>query len=83
MPSAPSRNQPVELAATESVAQFVSQPALTIIMLSAARSQAEDAARKRLGLGVAHNLRVRAMHGNKALLEVGTLSMCCTCKGVR
>ncbi|CAM9183453.1 unnamed protein product, partial [Hapterophycus canaliculatus] len=32
--------------------------------------KAEDAARKRLGLGVAHNLRVRAMHGNKALLEV-------------
>lgn len=33
--------------------------------------QAEDAARKRLDLGVSHNLRVRAMHGNKALLEVG------------
>jgi len=33
-------------------------------------SQAEDAARRRLGLGVSHNLRVRAMHGNKALLEV-------------
>ncbi|CAM9463342.1 unnamed protein product [Scytosiphon promiscuus] len=32
--------------------------------------KAEDAARKRLGLGVAHNLRVRAMHGNKALVEV-------------
>ncbi len=32
--------------------------------------QAEDAARKRLRLGVSHNLRVRAMHGNKALLEV-------------
>ncbi|CAM9342076.1 unnamed protein product [Ectocarpus sp. 6 AP-2014] len=32
--------------------------------------KAEDAARKRLDLGVSHNLRVRAMHGNKALLEV-------------
>eukprot|EP00752_Nemacystus_decipiens_P005778 g5227.t1 len=32
--------------------------------------KAEDAARKRLRLGVSHNLRVRAMHGNKALLEV-------------
>lgn len=32
--------------------------------------QAEDAARKQLDLDVSHNLRVRAMHGNKALLEV-------------
>lgn len=36
--------------------------------------QAEDAVRKLLGLEVSHNLRVRAMHGNKALLEVGTIT---------
>lgn len=32
--------------------------------------QAEDVTRRRLGLRVSHNLRVRAMHGGKALVEV-------------